>query len=43
MIEIAGSQAMQDALEAERELDVPIIVGGDFNSPSHLDWVESTR
>lgn len=22
---------------------IPIIVGGDFNSPSHLDWVETTR
>ena len=30
-----------DSLEAE--LDIPIIMGGDFNSGSHLDWVESTR
>lgn len=22
---------------------LPVIMGGDFNSPSHLDWVESTR
>jgi hypothetical protein len=22
---------------------VPVIVAGDFNSPSHLDWTESTR
>jgi len=24
-------------------LDIPIIIGGDFNSGSHLDWVENTR
>lgn len=24
-------------------LNMPIIVGGDFNSGSHLDWVESTK
>ena len=23
--------------------DLPIIIGGDFNSGSHLDWIESTR
>ncbi len=27
----------------ENILHLPIIVGGDFNSGSHLDWVESTR
>jgi exonuclease III len=27
----------------ENNLHLPIIVGGDFNSGSHLDWVESTR
>lgn len=27
----------------ERGLNMPIILGGDFNSGSHLDWVESTR
>ena len=25
------------------KLGVPIIIGGDFNSGSHLDWIESTR
>ncbi|MBT6837514.1 MAG: hypothetical protein HOA61_15870 [Bacteroidetes bacterium] len=24
-------------------LNIPIIVGGDFNSGSHLDWIESTK
>lgn len=27
----------------EKELNTPIIIGGDFNSGSHLDWVNSTR
>jgi len=26
-----------------KSLKIPIIIGGDFNSPSHLDWVESTK
>ena len=26
-----------------QKLDMPIIIGGDFNSGSHLDWVESTK
>lgn len=25
------------------KLDLPIIMGGDFNSGSHLDWIESTK
>ena len=27
----------------ERSLNMPIILGGDFNSGSHLDWVVSTK
>ncbi len=27
----------------EKSLNMPIILGGDFNSGSHLDWVESTK
>ena len=25
------------------DLKIPVIIGGDFNSPSHLDWTESTK
>ena len=27
----------------DKVLQMPIIIGGDFNSASHLDWIESTR
>jgi endonuclease/exonuclease/phosphatase (EEP) superfamily protein YafD len=27
----------------EKILNIPIILGGDFNSGSHLDWIESTK
>lgn len=27
----------------EKNLALPIIVGGDFNSGSHLDWIENTK
>jgi exonuclease III len=27
----------------EKALNMPVIIGGDFNSGSHLDWIESTR
>ena len=27
----------------EKSLKIPVIMGGDFNSPSHQDWVESTK
>jgi endonuclease/exonuclease/phosphatase (EEP) superfamily protein YafD len=27
----------------EKSLNLPIIVGGDFNSGSHLDWIERTK
>lgn len=30
-----------DSLEAS--LNMPIIIGGDFNSGSHLDWLENTK
>ncbi|KAM0259326.1 hypothetical protein ACHAQJ_003356 [Trichoderma viride] len=33
--------AMQDALsEAD---DIPVILTGDFNAPSHLDWTDATK
>lgn len=27
----------------DKILDLPILIGGDFNSGSHLDWIESTK
>ena len=27
----------------EKSLKIPVVIGGDFNSPSHLDWIESTK
>ncbi|KAL7936535.1 Endonuclease/exonuclease/phosphatase [Trichoderma chlorosporum] len=39
IMEIVG--AMQDAL-AEAD-DIPVLMTGDFNAPSHLDWTEATK
>jgi exonuclease III len=38
------AKALLAHLEAEGqfELDVPLLVGGDFNNPSHLDWTVDT-
>ncbi len=27
----------------EKSLKIPVVIGGDFNSPSHLDWIENTK
>jgi exonuclease III len=36
--------AIMKALDSlEKKLKMPVVIGGDFNSPSHLDWVESTQ
>ena len=36
--------AIMKALDSlEKKLKMPVVMGGDFNSPSHLDWVESTQ
>ncbi|MCU4177591.1 LamG-like jellyroll fold domain-containing protein [Carboxylicivirga sp. N1Y90] len=34
-----------DSLKNEIDMadEVPLLIGGDFNSPSHIDWVESTK
>ncbi len=29
--------------QIDRADEVPLIIGGDFNSPSHLDWVQSKK
>jgi len=34
---------LQNVDSLEKSLGLPVIIGGDFNSGSHLDWVESTR
>lgn len=39
--EISAILSSIDSLEKSKQ--IPVIVGGDFNSGSHLDWVESTR
>lgn len=39
--EITAILEQVDSLE--QSLQMPIIMGGDFNSGSHLDWVESTK
>tara|TARA_B100000963_G_scaffold107006_1_gene93000 strand:- start:57075 stop:57971 length:897 start_codon:yes stop_codon:yes gene_type:complete len=39
--EITAIISAVDSLE--KRLNIPVVMGGDFNSPSHLDWVESTR
>lgn len=39
--EISAILASLDSLK--EQYDLPIIIGGDFNSGSHLDWIESTR
>jgi exonuclease III len=36
--------AILDCVDSlEKTLNMPIIIGGDFNSGSHLDWVENTK
>lgn len=39
--EITAIMKTVDSLD--KILNIPIIIGGDFNSGSHLDWVESTK
>ena len=39
--EITSIMKVVDSLE--KKLKIPVVIGGDFNSPSHLDWVESTQ
>ena len=41
LIEITAILKSVDSLS--KDLNMPVIMGGDFNSGSHLDWVESTR
>ncbi|RLD51351.1 MAG: hypothetical protein DRI97_15810 [Bacteroidetes bacterium] len=39
--EITAIMNCVDSLE--KHLKLPVIIGGDFNSGSHLDWIESTK
>lgn len=41
MRELIVNDNFQDALKYYKE--IPIIVCGDFNAPSHLDWTSSTK
>jgi len=34
---------LQEISGIQAAMDLPVIIGGDFNSASHLDWVDSTR
>ncbi len=37
-------EAIMNSIDSlERSLNLPIVVGGDFNSGSHLDWIERTK
>ena len=39
VMEMLNTTSFKTALEAE----MPLIVAGDFNTPSHLDWTEATK
>lgn len=39
--EITSILAAIDSIELSSQ--IPVIIGGDFNSGSHLDWIESTK
>ena len=41
MVELVTSQAL--ANQIAKSNIVPIVVAGDFNTPSHLDWVEENK
>lgn len=38
-----GMKAILKSAEEDKAKGCIIIIGGDFNEPSHLDWVESTK
>jgi exonuclease III len=41
---LAEIEAIMHTVDSlEESLQIPVIIGGDFNSGSHLDWVESTK
>lgn len=38
-----GMKAILDAAKMDKEKNRIVIIGGDFNEPSHLDWIEETK
>lgn len=38
-----GMQAILENAKGDKAMNRIVIIGGDFNEPSHLDWVESTK
>jgi len=37
------NEILKEVKHLEKQLGLPVIIGGDFNSGSHMDWVESTK
>ena len=38
-----GMQAILNYAKEDRQKNRIVLIGGDFNEPSHLDWIESTK
>ncbi|CAK5089269.1 unnamed protein product [Meloidogyne enterolobii] len=38
-----NNKQFKDWLNKSQELSVPLLLVGDFNTPSHQDWIEETK